>query len=579
MFSDEPSSERAVKANRCILYADAAGIFVHMSAYEDATIAALLAAQKIFRAEIAAFCGTITDMSGDSVVAHFVDPAQALDCALSLQARLATAEINGMATPLLFRIGLATGATTLIGDSIHGHVVNLAARIQTIAVKGGIAICPNTLAALASHPLCRDAVAITTQINPGEPRIRCYQLFTTSEEHDQALTRYEPTSNGFSRASPNVLVFPFNGLMRMNGVNIAEVATMIAIHELTLAQCQVDVARPPSKTLTAQDTSLPHLGMFYDYVVRGVVTELPEPRLHLLLIEANTGRTLFSETLPLSSTALEQSLERTMTFMRNKLMSHEIHLFHRMKFKAKGAFHYLLLAEERLKHFSRNSIEDAIKNLRTALDFDPDYARVYATLSKTYCIAWRFEWDVGHRKPLDEAMEMSVRAMELDSHDPAVQAAHGFSAFWAKDNTAALASYERALRLNPNDPELCADAAMVYSYKGRYDRAATLIKQSLEIDSSNPDYRLWSLADAYHGMQRYGDAVDALKHMSDRTQANRLLAACAVRLGQDAAPYVARVLHDQPHFSVRRWMAIQPLENPDEAADYADSLIAAGLPN
>jgi tetratricopeptide (TPR) repeat protein len=266
-------------------------------------------------------------------------------------------------------------------------------------------------------------------------------------------------------------------------------------------------------------------------------------------------------------------------FMRNRLAAHEIHQFHRMKFKAKGAYHYLLLGERYLKNFSESGVREAIRYLKTALEFDPHYARAYATLSKAYCIAWRFDWDVGLADSLEEALKMAIQAMDLDSHDPAAEAALGFSTFWSKNTTAALSSYERAMQLNPTDPELCADAGMVHSYMGNYGRAATLIKHSLKIDSSNPDYRLWSLADVYHGMQNYREAFGVLQRMSDRTQANRLLAACAVRLGQDASPYVTRVLKDQPHFSVRRWMAIQPLENSEEAADYADALIAAGLPN
>ncbi|MCU0939538.1 MAG: hypothetical protein MUC86_10435 [Burkholderiaceae bacterium] len=90
-----------------ILTADAAGHSRLMSIDDKATVATLDAARAVFRTQVAAQRGRIIDMAGDSVLAVFGTATDAVNAALSIQARIhALAEAAPEDRRMRFRIGV-----------------------------------------------------------------------------------------------------------------------------------------------------------------------------------------------------------------------------------------------------------------------------------------------------------------------------------------------------------------------------------------------------------------------------------------------------------------------------------------
>src|SRR6185436_1615319 len=61
----------------------------------------------------------------------------AVNCALAIQAATETA---GDDKPIRYRIGVNLGEVIVEGDDIYGEGVNIAARLQTLAETGGVAV-------------------------------------------------------------------------------------------------------------------------------------------------------------------------------------------------------------------------------------------------------------------------------------------------------------------------------------------------------------------------------------------------------------------------------------------------------
>jgi adenylate cyclase len=125
-----------------ILVADAAGYSRLMSIDEAGTVASLDAARAIFRRTIEAHRGRVIDMAGDSVLAVFETATEAVNAALAIQAQV-EASVAGVPADrrMRFRIGVHMGDVTEKADgTIYGDGVNIAARLEGLALPGGVTV-------------------------------------------------------------------------------------------------------------------------------------------------------------------------------------------------------------------------------------------------------------------------------------------------------------------------------------------------------------------------------------------------------------------------------------------------------
>ena len=126
-----------------VLAADAVGYSRLMSLDDQGTVAALDAARAVFRIEIAAHVGRVIDMAGDSVLAVFENATAAVQAALTIQRQLNEVAASDVHEDrrMRFRIGVHLGDVIEKADgSVYGDGVNIAARLQSLAAPGGVAV-------------------------------------------------------------------------------------------------------------------------------------------------------------------------------------------------------------------------------------------------------------------------------------------------------------------------------------------------------------------------------------------------------------------------------------------------------
>lgn len=150
-----------------ILAADAAGYSRLMSGDETGTLAALDAARAVFRSQIELHHGRVIDMAGDSVLAVFDTATGAVSAALSAQEQL-EALVAGVPADrrMRFRIGVHLGDVIEKPDgTVYGEGVNIAARLEGLALPGGVTISD------AVHGAVRHRVAATFE-DLGEQQVK-----------------------------------------------------------------------------------------------------------------------------------------------------------------------------------------------------------------------------------------------------------------------------------------------------------------------------------------------------------------------------------------------------------------------
>jgi class 3 adenylate cyclase len=124
-----------------ILSADVAGYSRLMEADEEGTLRLLSAHRAIIDSVIDLHDGRVVNTAGDSVLAEFTSPVEAVRAAIEIQDALRTRnETLPESRRMLFRIGVNIGDVMLKGDDLLGDGVNIAARLQTLAEPGGLCI-------------------------------------------------------------------------------------------------------------------------------------------------------------------------------------------------------------------------------------------------------------------------------------------------------------------------------------------------------------------------------------------------------------------------------------------------------
>jgi len=124
-----------------ILAADAVGYSRLMGTDEEGTMKILSAHRAVIDGIIEFHEGRIINTAGDSVLAEFASPTDAVRCAVEIQDALKTRNDSlPEERRLHFRIGVNLGDVMVKGDDLLGDGVNVAARLEGIAEPGNIYI-------------------------------------------------------------------------------------------------------------------------------------------------------------------------------------------------------------------------------------------------------------------------------------------------------------------------------------------------------------------------------------------------------------------------------------------------------
>jgi len=141
MADASPARQNLERKLATILSADVAGYSRLMAEDEEQTLRTFHAHKEIFESLVAMHKGRVFNTAGDAILAEFGSVVEAVRCATEVQAALQTR--NNQFPPdrqVNFRIGINLGDVIVQGQDLLGDGVNVAARLQTAAMPGGICI-------------------------------------------------------------------------------------------------------------------------------------------------------------------------------------------------------------------------------------------------------------------------------------------------------------------------------------------------------------------------------------------------------------------------------------------------------
>jgi class 3 adenylate cyclase len=107
----------------------------------DSTRAIVEAFQQLVTGHISANNGTLVNFVGDNFMAVFSNVSEALQTAISVTSEIERRDPRiSSSEKVRFRLGLDSGEVSIADQQYYGDVLNIAARIQTMAKAGGICV-------------------------------------------------------------------------------------------------------------------------------------------------------------------------------------------------------------------------------------------------------------------------------------------------------------------------------------------------------------------------------------------------------------------------------------------------------
>jgi TolB-like protein len=552
-----------------------------MEADEEDAARRLAAWRDLIDAEIAEREGRLFKAMGDAVLVEFASPINAVQCAVSIRSRLALAE-HASERPLRMRFGLHLADVMIEGDDLIGDGVNLAARIQQAADPDTIDVSASLFDQIRRNsPFAFDDRGEQTFRNIGEP-VRVFRLRGEVERHLFQIAATQPAPRQ-ARRPYSLAVMPIEaGSDDEDRRYLADGVTEELILELSRFKKLFVISRSATRALGAAERDLQVVGDRFGvrYALAGAIRQIgSQIRLGLSLSETETGAVVWSDRINDSLQGLVDRLDslvsRIASTVLGRIEESDIAAARRAKPESMTAYDFYLrgLAYHRLGGVVDENLRQAIYWFERAIEADSEFGRPLAMWVCARTGLPGFD--------LDECERRVQRALELDPNDPEANRIMGSIQMCTGRFDAARRYHEKAMALSPSDAYIKGRSAAFYNFAGEPEHALLLLDEAAELD---PFLHVWCVEErvaALYALARFRDAIEAAVRLTIQTRRSRLYRAAAhAALGEEdrAREIVAEALAGGRDVTTEYVDIQETYRDPAIKRTLVERLVRAGLP-
>ncbi len=195
-----------------ILSADVQGYSRLMGDDEEATIRTLTAYREVMTSLIEQHRGRVVDSPGDNLLAEFASAVDAVQGSVAIQKDLNTRNAELPAhRQMRYRIGINVGDVVVEGERIYGDGVNIAARLESLADGGGIAIAGTVYDQVKNKLSLGYAYQGEQTVKNIADPVRMYKVELDGETPAPAANGEQPTELPLPD-KPSIAVLPFTNM-------------------------------------------------------------------------------------------------------------------------------------------------------------------------------------------------------------------------------------------------------------------------------------------------------------------------------------------------------------------------------
>ena len=583
-----------------------------------------------FSSTIQEYGGEVHEIRGDALLAEFARTSDAVCAALAFQQQ--NSAHNQMLDDDIIpdvRIGIALGEVVIADNTVTGAGVVLAQRIEQLCEPGGVYITEAIREALPSRlPLDNEnlgkhdlkgfeksvrvyAVRLQadTEVPPPEPQqatkrrqtplvaaavavlvvIAVALVWLKPWQPETALASVERMAFPLPE-KPSIVVLPFDNL---SGDSEQEVfvdgLTGDIIADLTRYPDFFVIARHSSfayknKPVTAQQVA-EELGV--QYLVEGSIQRTAKQfRITAQLIDALTGRHVWADRyeVPLEDAivARDEVVRSLVSSFPGQIERAESARASRRGIDSLSAHELVYRGWYHWRRFTKADNAEAGRLFAKAVELDPEFDRAYRGLAWFHAHEFEHRWGEDPEVALELALDNARKALSIAPGHYGNYWALGVIHLYLKQFDQALAAYDKALELNPNDASLLAGSTELLLYMGKATEAIEHVKRAMRLNPFHPQWYKAFLAAAYFEDRQYDNAIKTTELLIGLGLPNThiRLAASYAYLGRmdKASAHAAKVLELEPDFSIQRYAQSRSYKEKSDLEHFMAGLRKAGLP-
>lgn len=488
-----------------IMFTDMVGYTALMQTDEEEATKKRQRHKLVFDKSVEEHHGKVLQYFGDGTLSIFSSSIDCVNCAIDIQQQLnQTPKVD-------VRIGIHTGDIIHDDEGVYGNGVNIASRIETLSVPGGVFISDRIFDDIKNHKhILTKEIGFFEMKNVQQP----VRIFAIANKGLVVPGREE--IKGKTKQTINTLaVLPFANLSN-DPEN--EFFSDGVTEELLNALTSVEGLRVTSRTSTfalkgsKEDIRDIATKLNVEKLVEGSVRKSGDRvRITAQLINAADGFHIWSETYDRDLTDIFQVQDEISKIVANKLraeLSPEKRNELLVKPPTKNMEAYSLFLKGKYYQNKETPAETfmAIDYFRQAIDIAPDFALPYAFLAAAYAMLGSVGV-ISRQEAIHQIVENSDRALALDSslsQSHVARAVGNLFFDWRWED--AYQSLMKAIELNPGAAESYWVLGYYYLIMNEPAKAvATHEKAWLQDPLSMPLAR--SLGIAYFYQKRYDDVI------------------------------------------------------------------------
>lgn len=534
-----------------VMSADGVGYSRLMAADEEATLARFMAFIEILTDIVHQHGGRTFGAAGDSIMAEFSRPIEAVQAAIAIQDALRAAnEKLPESRRLPFRLGINVGDVIVQNERLFGDGVNVASRLQEIAEPGGIVVSDGIHAHAA--PLLDaswEALGDLSLKNITHP-VAAYRLHVGEPWPLVAAPAVAPVDTttpvpGFA-GRPAIAVMPFDAGLAFEHEYLADGLAEDLITGLSAVRSFPVIDRGSSFSFRGAGLDAGRIGRALGarYLVGGSLREIGNGiRITVNLVDTGTGLLLWSAPF-VRSRAEVVALHDDIVCRVIATLDARIDMSEQARSRSRPVADLDAwgLVHRGLWHQNRLTREDALEARRL---FELAMQRDPASVEALVHMAWWHFWDVwtqrGDKTSLKVVASLASRALALDGQDARAHMLAGIARFMTGDPEGSLPALEEAVRLNPSLAVAHASIGSAKILSGRPQEAIAPLQAAMRL-SPRDVYLFHAAGELASAYWLSGDNEKALEWCEKSLRLRpgywyaRMIAVCAkVRLGRQQA--------------------------------------------
>ncbi|HEX9826220.1 MAG TPA: adenylate/guanylate cyclase domain-containing protein [Flavobacteriaceae bacterium] len=504
-----------------IMFTDIAGYTAMMQRDEMYAVQIRSKHREVFKIVTDKYNGELIQYYGDGTLSIFKSSVEAIECAIEMQTEFQ----KDPSVPV--RIGIHVGDIIITGSDIIGDAVNVASRIETLAVPGSILISDevqdqiknqknivtqfvgdfdfkNVAQTMKVFAVANKGIVVPKSSElSGKTNIKGKRSVNRNKKKYVFLLTFFLiviasllfynilNKNSNLSLTKSIAVIPFSNLSSdedsenfTDGVTEDIVLQLSKINELRV------ISRASIMQFKDSKQSIPDIAkaLGVSYVLEGSVRKYGDKvRINAQLIDAQTNNYLWGEKYDKTLTEIfdiqSQVSNEIAKALKITLSTKEILNLNKPPTANTEAYNFYKEAQMTLNQGGGavGELEKAENLFSKAIDLDPNFCRAYVGLSDTY-LEYIYWGRSAPKEVLEKALTPALKALEINPIDGGSYGTLGAISFFRYEKETAISYLQKAIQINPSYVGAYDKLAWIRLFEGNLEEAVRLFNEVLELD-------------------------------------------------------------------------------------------------